>query len=155
MSFYKLANNRIKFNLYLLAKLPAAFLSGVRVVEIDEQKSIVSVPYKWLSTNPFKSTYFACLAMAAEMSTGLLALAHTYESNPRVSMLVLGMKADFHKKAIKKTFFTCEEGPAFQKLILEAKETGEAKTIVSKSEGRDAQGILIATFFITWTFKSK
>lgn len=52
------------FNLFLLAKLPAAYFSGVRVLSLDEEECKVKVPYKWFSQNPFKSTYFACLSMA-------------------------------------------------------------------------------------------
>ncbi len=37
--------------------------------------------------------------MAAEMSTGLLAMAHASESPLRVSMLVTGLQATFVKKA--------------------------------------------------------
>ena len=67
--FLQLINNPFKFRLFLLAKLPSAFFSGVRVLVADEKKCVVTVPYKWFSKNPFKSTYFACLSMAAEMST--------------------------------------------------------------------------------------
>jgi hypothetical protein len=67
--FLELVMHPFKFRLYLLSKLPSAFFSGVRVCYIDEEKCVVTVPYKWFSQNPFKSTYFACLGMAAEMST--------------------------------------------------------------------------------------
>lgn len=59
-SFLKLVNNKFKFNLFLFSKLPSAFLCGVRVQFADESKCVVTVPFKWLSQNPFKSTYFAC-----------------------------------------------------------------------------------------------
>jgi len=87
-SFQKLANNRFKFSMFMLAKLPSAWLCGVRLRELDEKQAVVSVPYKWLSQNPFRSTYFACQAMAAEMSTGVLALGYTHGIQPGVSMLV-------------------------------------------------------------------
>ena len=57
------------------------------------EKCITSVPYKWLTQNPFRSTYFASLAMAAEMSTGILALSNVYKRNPPFSMLVIKMEA--------------------------------------------------------------
>ena len=63
--FIQTLKNPVLFRLYLFYKLPAAFFSGVRVREIDEQHCVVTVPYKWFSQNPFRSTYFACLAMAA------------------------------------------------------------------------------------------
>jgi hypothetical protein len=67
-------NNKWKFGFYLWLKLPAAFYSGVRLVKANENEATASVPYKRMSQNPFGSTYFACLAMAAELSTGVLCL---------------------------------------------------------------------------------
>ncbi len=52
--------------LFMLMKLPLALFAGLRVQQIDASECAVSVPYGWLSTNPFKSTYFAALSMAAE-----------------------------------------------------------------------------------------
>ncbi|HMU57084.1 MAG TPA: thioesterase, partial [Chitinophagaceae bacterium] len=77
------------FRMFLLTKLPSAFFSGVRIRDLDDEKCTATVPFKWFSQNPFRSTYFACLSMAAEMSTGALALAHLYKSDPPVSMLVV------------------------------------------------------------------
>src|SRR5882757_4784957 len=98
-AFIRLMKHPVKFRLFLLFKLPAAFFSGVRIIDIDESRSIVSIPYKWFSQNPFKSTYFACLAMAAEMSTGSLAMMHVRKRNPSVSMLVVKLEAVYFKKA--------------------------------------------------------
>ena len=103
-SFLKLANHPLKFRMYLLYRLPAAFFSGIKIREIDEERCITSVPYKWLTQNPFRSTYFASLAMAAEMSTGALALSNVYKRTPPVSMLVTNMEAAYFKKALVKHF---------------------------------------------------
>ena len=73
----------VKFRMFLLTKLPSAYFTGVRIKEVDAKKCVTTVPYKWFSKNPFRSTYFASLAMAAEMSTGALALAHLYKENHR------------------------------------------------------------------------
>ena len=88
-AFIKLVKHPFKFRIFLLSRLPSAFFCGVRVREMDEQHCVVTVPYKWLSQNPFRSTYFACLSMAAEMSTGALSMAHSYKRQPPVSMLVV------------------------------------------------------------------
>jgi Domain of unknown function (DUF4442) len=153
--FLQLVNNRFKFNLYLFNKLPSAFFSGVRVQSANENSCVVTVPYKWFSQNPFKSTYFACLSMAAEMSTGLLAMAHVYQRNPAVSMLVVNMKSNFIKKAVGKTTFTCTDGLLIQQTIEEAIADGQGKTLTVKSTGLNQQGEPIAIFEITWSFKSK
>lgn len=153
--FIQLIRHPVKFRIFLFSKLPSAFFSGVRVKYIDEGKAMVAVPYKWFSQNPFKSTYFACLAMAAEMSTGLLAMMHTYESSPSISMLVTGIEGNYFKKATSLTTFTCEDGEAINNTIREAVNSGEGRTIKAKSVGRNSEGELVAEFFITWSFKAK
>ena len=153
--FIRLMLHPVKFRMFLFSKLPAAFFSGVRLKTIDETKAVVTVPYKWFSQNPFKSTYFACLAMAAEMSTGLLAMMNTYKRNPAVSMLVTGLEAAYFKKATGITMFNCDQGLALNQTIEEAIATGQGKIITIKSTGKNDKGELVAEFFITWSFKVK
>lgn len=153
--FLKLIKHPIKFRVFLLSKLPSAFFSGVRVINADENKCAVKVPYKWFTQNPFRSTYFACLSMAAEMSTGVLALAHIYKRQPAVSMLVLKVEGNFIKKATGITAFTCEDGSAIKKTIEDAIFSNEGKIITARSYGRNAAGEIVADFAITWSFKVK
>ena len=154
-SFIKLANHPLKFRLFLLTKLPSAFFAGVRMRGIDGNKCAVSVPYKWFSQNPFRSTYFACLAMAGEMSTGALGLAYVYKRKPAISMLVVSVHADYQKKATGRTIFTCEDGALFKKMIEEAIETGESRTVAARSIGRNAAGEIVAEMVVTWSFKMR
>ena len=153
--FLKLIHSPIKFRLFLLSKLPAAFFCGVRVRYADEKKCVTSVPYKWLTQNPFRSTYFACLSMAAEMSTGVLAMAHIHKREPSVSMLVSKVEGTFLKKAIGRTLFTCEDGQVIKQTIEDAIISNEGKIVTAKSYGRDAEGEIVAEFAITWSFKVK
>lgn len=154
-AFIRLLNNPFKFRFFLFTKIPSAFFAGVRIREIDETHSIVSVPYKWFSQNPFKSTYFACLSMAAEMSTGVLAMSHVYKREPPLSMLVVGLEANYFKKATGITNFRCTDGLAIQTAIGQSIATGEAQTIRARSLGTNTKGEPVAEFFITWSFKVK
>ncbi|OMP75023.1 MULTISPECIES: DUF4442 domain-containing protein [unclassified Chitinophaga] len=156
IKFQRLVTQPWKFSLFLLYKLPAAWLAGVRVQQLTPAVCITSVPFRWLSQNPFKSTYFACLAMAAEMSTGLPAMWFTADAAPaRVSMLVTGMQASFLKKATGKTYFTCEELDGMQVAIQHAVASGEPVAITVNTTGRSHDGTVIATFAITWSFKKR
>ena len=154
-SFIQLIQHPVKFRWFLLTKLPSAFFSGLRVPAIDSSKAVVTVPYQWFSKNPFKSTYFACLAMAAELSTGLLAMMNTYQSHPSISMLVTGLEAKYFKKATGVTSFLCEDGDAFHRTVLDAIATGEGRVFTAKSVGKNEAGELVAEFLITWSFKAK
>lgn len=154
-SFFDLTSSPIKFKLYLLTKLPAAFFAGLKITKADADQCIIAIPYRWSTRNPFRSIYFACLGMAAEMSTGILAMANVYKSNPPVSMLVINMEANFTKKATGNTRFTCSDGPDIRDAVERAKATGEAQTIKVHSVGTNEANDIVAEFFITWSFKVK
>ncbi|HIE78697.1 MAG TPA: thioesterase, partial [Candidatus Thioglobus sp.] len=62
--------NWFLFKAYVIQKLPLAFLIGFKIVELDESKCVTYVKYRYLNKNPFRSTYWAVLGMAAELSTG-------------------------------------------------------------------------------------
>jgi hypothetical protein len=154
-AFIRLMKHPLKFRLFLLSKLPSAYFTGVRIKDADEDKCITTVPYKWFSKNPFRSTYFASLAMAAEMSTGTLALIHLYKRKPSVSMLLTKLEAGYFKKATSETSFVCNDGQLIRQAIEESVATGEARTVRAKSTGMNGNGEIIAEFFITWSFKAR
>lgn len=139
----------------MFSKLPSAWFCGVRLKEIDEKHATVTVPYKWLSQNPFHSIYFACQAMAAEMSTGVLAMGHLYKMDTPVSMLVTSLHAVFTKKAQSKIYFTCNDGIAIKQAIEQAISTGDAQKVTACSSGYNAKGELIGEFKIEWSFKTR
>lgn len=154
-AFLSIVRNRFKYRLFLFRNLPAAYFAGLQIEQVDAEHCTVSVPYKWATRNPFRSTYFACLSMAAEMSTGTLAMANVYQRRPGVSMLVVGTEARFSKKATGKTFFTCPDGLLIREAIERAVATATPQTVTARSQGLDAQGELIAEFAFTWSFKAK
>jgi hypothetical protein len=154
-SFFQLANNPFKFRLFLLTQLPAAFIAGIRIQSCDENLCTVSVPFKWLNQNPFRSTYFACLSMAAEMSTGALAMANIYKRKPAVSMLITNVESSYYKKATGKIYFTCNEGLAIKEAINTAYASATPQIIKVKSQGYNKQNELVAEFWFTWSFKVK
>ncbi len=155
LEFIRLMKHPVKFRVFLFLKLPAAFFSGVRLREIDEAHAVVTVPYKWFSQNPFRSTYFACLAMAAEMSTGTLSMMHLHKRIPAVSMLVVKLEAVYFKKATGITQFTCNDGQALKNAIEQAIATKEGQMFTATANGINTAGEKIADFFITWSFKAK
>lgn len=151
----KLVTSPLSFNAFLLAKLPMGFIAGLRVKEITMEKCSITVPYRWMNQNPFRSTYFAVLAMAAEMSTGMLALIGTMDSKPSVSMLVTHLEADFTKKATGITTFTCYDGQAIFDAIEKSIITGEGQDITTTAIGLSKDGHEEARFRIQWSFKAR
>lgn len=143
------------FKTFLLTKLPLAFIAGVKLQEINEEKSVATIRFGWINQNPFKSMYFAAMAMAAELSTGVLALGNIWGLKPSVSMLVNNLTAEYSKKAVGKITFVCEDGIAMGQVIQESIKTGEGKSFTAKSVGYNEQNEIVAVFHITWSFKAK
>lgn len=154
-SFFKMILHPVRMRIFLCWYLPSAFFSGVRPVKADESSCTVRVPYRWFTRNPFRSTYFACLAMAAEMSTGVLALSLLYRQTPAVSMLVTDLHAEYFKKAVDITYFTCSDGLGFKSVIEQAMKDGLPHTFTAATVGYTAKGEKVASFRITWSFKTK
>lgn len=153
--FQKLVNSGFLFRLYLLKSLPLAFIAGIKVEALNDECSITTAKHKWLTQNPFRSMYFACLAMAAEMSTGLLILAEIYLSKPPVSMLIISNQANYHKKAVGKIRFVCENGKIVKEIVEKAKQTGESYVIELQSVALNEAGEKVADFTFLWSIKAK
>lgn len=154
-AFEQLTRNRFRFNLFLLYKLPAAYISGVRLRNLSPDWASTTVPFKWLSQNPFRSTYFACQAMAAELSTGILAMAYTHQLTPSVSMLVTRVEGRFYKKASERLRFECHDGQRLKEAVETAAASGEPVSVVCTSKGYLTDGQIASEFFITWSFKAR
>jgi hypothetical protein len=146
--------NSWKLRLFMLGKLPMGLLAGLRVVAFDERKASVAIRLGYLTKNPFRSIYFACLAMAAELASGVQGIVLTADGAP-VSMLVVGLQGTFTKKAVGRVTFTCEDGPAIAEAIAGTRADGQPRTVPCTSVGRDEAGDEVATFVLTWSFKAK
>jgi hypothetical protein len=141
--------------MFMLSKIPAAFIAGVKVERVTTQAAVVSVKKNWLNKNPFGSIYFAVLSMAAEMSTGILCMAALYKRTPAVSMLITKIEGSFIKKASGKVVFTCHDGLLANDAVEKAISTGEGVTVLCTTQGMNEQGELVAEFYCSWSFKAK
>jgi len=153
-AFRRQVLNPFKLRLFLMRKLPMAWLAGLRLTALTSEAATVTIRYKYLTQNPFRSIYFAALAMAAELASGIQAMQHTQGGGP-VSMLVVGLQADFTKKAVGLITFTCPDGAAIAAAVADSCATGEGRTVVCTSTGRDKADNVVAVFRVTWSFRAK
>jgi hypothetical protein len=144
-----------RFKLFLLKDLPMGLLAGLRIRELNRQQAIVSLPYKYLTKNPFRSVYFACLAMAGELCSGSLSMLHARLPGKRIAMLVVGLRAEFVKKAVGRVNFTCSDGHAIAEAIETCIRTNEPQTVEALSIGTDEHNNVVARFYITWSYKNR
>ena len=139
--------------MYAIQKLPLAFLTGFKIVELDESKCVTRVKYSYLNKNPFRSTFWAVLGMAAELSTGAYALLATKGKEENIAAILVGTHAEFVKKATGISTFTCSNWLEFDKAVGRAIETGEPQKATGRSIGSNSDGETIALFEFTWSFK--
>lgn len=144
-----------KLNSFIVFKLPAAFLCGVRTKYLDEEKCIVTVKHRWINQNPFKSMFWAVQGMAAEFSTGALMMSKIQASGARISMLVTSNSASFTKKATGRIAFTCKNGKEVDAVLKKAIDTKEGQTLTMRSVGINEEGIKVSTFNFEWSVKVK
>jgi hypothetical protein len=153
--FQNIVSNPFLYRLFLLKNLPMAFWAGLRVKQLTTHEAVIGVKYRYLNKNPFRSIYFAVLSMAAELSTGILAFAHIADKRAKVSMLVVGLNAQFLKKATGFIHFKCTNGNDIAAAIQQTINTGEGVSIICRSVGVNEHDEIVAIFEFNWSFKIK
>jgi len=142
-----------KLNSLLLFKLPAAYLTGVRVTQLDSEQCMASVKFRWINQNPFKSMFWAVQGMAAELTTGALLISKIKTGKLDMSMLLLNASATFIKRVNGKVTFTCTDGLLVDNVIAKAIATGEGQNIRMHSIGINEEGTEVSNFSFEWTIK--
>ena len=143
-----------QINKWMLFKLPAAWLTGVRILSISDTKCEVKVRFKWINQNPYRSMFWAVQGMAAELTTGMLLTKSIQESNTNISMLLIGNKSNFYKKAVGKIKFICDQGDVAKELINSTKKNITHKAWL-KAKGFDETGDVVSEFDFEWSCKKR
>ncbi len=147
--------SRVPMTLWMWKTLPLAAFAGLRVIRLDETGCSVRLPGGWRTQNPFRSTYFAAQAMAAEMSTGAPALVLLADAPASVAMLVVGLRATYSKKIVGPSVFSFEDVAGMRAAIEKAASSDEPELFVCRPVGRDESGAVAAEMEITWSFKRR
>ena len=143
-----------QINKWMLFKLPAAWLTGVRILSISDTKCEVKVRFKWINQNPYRSMFWAVQGMAAELTTGMLLTKSIQESNTNISMLLVANKSNFYKKAVGKIKFVCDQGETAKELINLTKKNITHKAWL-KAKGFDETGDIVSEFDFEWSCKKR
>ena len=142
-----------KINTFIMFKLPSAYLCGVRVRSLEEQKCITSVKHKWINQNPFKSLFWAVQGMAAELATGSLIINKIKNSGKDIAMLLVKNEASYSKKATGRIYFECKDGLLIDTAIKSAIKSGEGEEVILNVVGKNSENILVSKFSFTWSMK--
>ena len=136
-------------------KLPSAYISGIRVTSVSEERATAVVKHKWINQNPFKSLYWAVQGMASELVTGILVMKRIDESSEKISMLVTKQNGTFAKKATGRINFICNDGTKIKEAIDKAITTGEGQSLIMIAEGFDEDNESVSKFEYEWSIKVK
>ncbi len=140
---------------FMLVKLPLAWIARVKIATLTAERCTTTVPYSWRTTNPFRSTYFAAQSMAAELSTGALAMLAVESAPAPVAYLIVGLEAEFKKKATDVVTFTCAGGDQIFAAVAAAVASGETATAQVTTHGHMPDGTEVSRFTFTWSFKRR
>ena len=143
------------FKAYLWWKLPLAACAGLSLPQLDESGCAVGLPGGWRTQNPFRSTYFAAQAMAAEMSTGAPAMILVQGAPASIAMILRGIEAVFTKRIQGPSLFTFEDVAGLHATIARAAQSGESESYTGVSVGRGPDGVAASEFRVTWSFKRR
>ena len=153
--YRSLVLNPLKFRAGLMINLPLASVTGVKITKLEDDVCEVTVPYKFLNKNPFNTTYWAVLGMAAEMASGALLLNYTHKHKPSISTFVIGCEAKFVKRAVGLTTFVCTQGLEIAECVLKTSENFEAQQIDAITTAYNEAGEMVAEFSFTWGIKAR
>ncbi len=149
----KITKQSIRY--FTLFKLPLVYFSGIRISDINDDRVEASVRLRWINQNPFRSLFWAVQGMAAELTTGTLMMREIEEQNKPVSMLVIGTKASFSKKAKGRIRFSCEQAQDAKDLVQKAISSGDGQLHWFTSVGIDESGDEVSRFSFHWSVKIK
>lgn len=147
--------NRVVFWLWRWKDLPLAACAGLRLLSLDARACTVFLPGGWRTRNPFRSTYFAAQAMAAEMSTGMPAAALVAGAPASVAMLVTEFRAVYRKKIVGPSYFTFDDVAGMQAAVEKAAAGPEPHLYVARAVAKDAKADVCSEFEVTWSFRRR
>lgn len=118
-----------KYNLFLFlyawSKIPLIGFCGPRVIEANNQRTVLKVPLGFRTKNHLGAMYFGALAIGSELCIAMLAVKKIQESGLKIDFLFKDYKAEFLKRAEGDVHFICEEAQIVVDQINEAKISSE------------------------------
>ena len=154
LKYQRQALSPVLFKLGMWKSLPSVAFWGITIDVLEETQCHVKIPFMWRTQNPFGSIYFAALAGAAELSTGALCQM-MIKGRGDYSMLIVGFKAEFLKKATSTIIFVCDQGQHLSDLLDGMKQKGDTARLEMKAIGKNVDGEIIGSATIDWSFKRK
>lgn len=111
--------------LYAWSKIPLIGFVGPKVLEANNQRTVLKVPLNFRTKNHLGVMYFGALAVGSELSVAMLAVKLIQESGEKIDFLFKDYKANFMKRAEGDVHFICDEAQVVVDQINLAKTSEE------------------------------
>jgi hypothetical protein len=118
--------NTTMVRLWALQNVFFLWLSSPRIVELTDDRCVISMPLNWRTRRrDISAMYLGTLCMGADVAAGLIAFKIVRERKLRVSFIFKDIKAEFLKRAEGPVFFTNDDGRVIGELLEKTLATGE------------------------------
>ncbi len=98
-----------EFENFLKTNVPMIEYSGMSILKLDEDQSVIKMPFISQNMNHVQSMYFASLAIGADAAAGVLALYNLNIKNVNSTVVFKDFKANFIRRANSDVFFICKD----------------------------------------------
>lgn len=119
----------LKNNLFLFffawTKIPLIGFCSARIIESNEQRTVVKIPLNWRTRNHLKVMYFGALSVGADICVGMVAINKIRASRAPIDLLFKDFKINFLKRAEGDVHFICDDGLIISEQIAQAKTSEE------------------------------
>ncbi len=99
--------------------------------------------------------YFAVQSMAAELSTAAPCLLAVQGHQPSIAFIIVDLKAQFHKKATDRVYFTCTDAAKAFEAVDQCISEKDSAQATFKTSGKMKDGTVVAEFEFTWSFRQR
>lgn len=148
---------KMKWMLFLLglAKIPIIGFIKPKLIQLDDQKTIVKIRLRRRSKNHLKSMYFGALAVGADVAAGLHAFYFAEKMGKKVSFAFKGMNAEFLMRAESDIIFVSEDGAKVKDAMDRSLAQGERINEPINVFAKNANNEIVASFEMIVSVKVK
>ena len=107
-----------------LFKIPLVFYVKPKIIELNDNKIVLKIPFKRRNRGHLKSMYLGALVVGADIASGFLAFTKQRESDRKMSFIFKSLSAEFIKRPMSHVFCECINGEQIDGMIAESTESG-------------------------------
>ena len=148
MPLNKTSLSKMRRMLWLMGivQIPMIAFVKPKLLQLDDNQSLVKVRLRRRTKNHLKSMYFGSLSVGADVAAGLHAYYFANKEGAKVSFAFKSVKAEFLKRAMSDVFFLSKDGDIVEKAFEQAKATKERVNQMVRVECRNTEDEIVAIF---------